>query len=160
MSDTITDCIIGVNLLRRLRETINLEINQLLIPGSSGPISLSPLPSPPTTPPQTPSISPVKRIKLTARSCCMTQIPNHSTILVEPTANSPIQEARSLNQPHEALTWVQIRNTGDSPLTCTPAEPIGTFTLLPPDFEELGDPNDYHETDTDRATHTTPKASE
>ncbi|KAG9402142.1 hypothetical protein AC1031_007846 [Aphanomyces cochlioides] len=138
MSDTITDCIIGVNLLRRLRATINLETNQLLIPGSSGPISLSPLPSPPETPPQTPYISPVKRLKLATRSCCMV--------------------ARSLNQPQEALTWVQIRNAGDSSLTCMPGEPIGTFTLLPPDFEELGHPSDYH--DTDRATHTTPQASE
>ncbi|CAK4187310.1 unnamed protein product, partial [Aphanomyces euteiches] len=50
MSDTITDCINGVNLLRRLRATINLETNQLIIAGTSGPTSLSSLPPPPSAP--------------------------------------------------------------------------------------------------------------
>ncbi|KAH9149621.1 hypothetical protein AeRB84_007377, partial [Aphanomyces euteiches] len=159
MSDTITDGIIGVNFMRRIRATINLETNQLLIPGSSGPISLSPLPSPPETPPRSPSISPVKRIKVAARSCCMIQcslqdtIPRHSTILIEPIASSPVQVARSLNQPQDEVTWVQIRNAGDSPLICSPGELIGTFTILPPDFEELGHPDENHATDTD--THAT-----
>ncbi|KAH9078578.1 hypothetical protein Ae201684P_019659 [Aphanomyces euteiches] len=85
-------------------------------------------------------------------------IPRHSTILIEPIASSPVQVARSLNQPQDAVTWVQIRNAGDSPLICSPGEPIGTFTILPPDFEELGHPDENHATDTD--THATPASEE
>ncbi|KAF0738526.1 hypothetical protein Ae201684P_019574 [Aphanomyces euteiches] len=73
-------------------------------------------------------------------------LPETCTVLIEPIVKSPIQVARSLNQPRLSQTWVQIRNAGDSPFTCLPGDPIGTNTLLPNEFEELSNMPDPHST--------------
>ncbi|KAH9138868.1 hypothetical protein LEN26_005326 [Aphanomyces euteiches] len=151
MADTITDCIIGVDLLRRLRATINLATNHLCIPGTTGPISLSPLPSLPSSSPPPLTISSVQRTKIAPRTCCMLRctfpatLPDDRTVLVEAIPNSLVAVARSLNIVHGSGVWVQVRNTGDTPLVCTPNEPIGRITLLPLDFEEIIPSSDPHE---------------
>ncbi|KAH9131277.1 hypothetical protein LEN26_007781 [Aphanomyces euteiches] len=143
MSETITDCIIGVNLLRRLRATINLETNQLIIAGTSGPISLSPLPPPPPAPLPPSSVSAVSRTRVPARSCRMIlcsllePLPETCTVLIEPIVKSPIQVARSLDQPRLSQTRVQIRNAGDSPFTCLP------------ELSDMPDPHSSKVTDSD-----------
>ncbi|KAH9091449.1 hypothetical protein Ae201684P_010994 [Aphanomyces euteiches] len=155
MPTTVTDCILGVDYLRRVHAVIDLAHNELRIPGVSSPLPLIRHPSngfPSTSNPtgQVASITvtpkkpetswiAIENPTLLKANClhmvCCTlgdPIADGSDILVEnlPGALAP-RIACSLNTVRNGKLWIQVQNPTSNDIHLGPQTKIGFGTTLP-----------------------------
>ncbi|KAH9102717.1 hypothetical protein AeMF1_020755, partial [Aphanomyces euteiches] len=162
MPGTVTDCILGVDYLRRMHAQIDLAQNALLVPSINFPIPLlcdpdqnnpdqdssaggSSLPVASIMPPNPDStrLSVIDTTSILAQSRQMVRC-NFSTpvydgthVLIETLpSNYPVCVARSLNIVSNGTIWVQVQNPTGEVALLTPQTPIGVVTTLPHSYQE------------------------
>ncbi|KAH9133302.1 hypothetical protein AeRB84_020594, partial [Aphanomyces euteiches] len=141
MSTALTDCIVGIDLLRYLGAVINLRDNTLTLEDGDHLLSLDPLPESHTTqnpmgyalvattttvPPRSVSWVPCQ---------AGTDLPRSTTILLEPSKKTLLHVAAALYTTQPTI-YVEVINPSESPIVLDTAAPIGTWTALPQEFDE------------------------
>ncbi|KAH9113061.1 hypothetical protein LEN26_013195, partial [Aphanomyces euteiches] len=120
MSTALTDCIVGIDLLRYLGAVINLRDKTLTLDDGDHLLTLDPLP---------------ESSKTQHHFGQATQLPRSTTILLEPSKHAPVHVAAALYKTQHTI-FVEVINPSESPLVLDSATPIGTWTALPQVFEE------------------------
>ncbi|KAF0737753.1 hypothetical protein Ae201684_006247 [Aphanomyces euteiches] len=140
MSTALTDCIVGIDLLRYLGAVINLRDNTLTLEDGDRLLSLDPLPESHTT--QHPmgyalvATTTVPPRSVTWVPCqAGTDLPRSSTILLEPSKKTLLHVAAALYTTQPTI-YVEVINPSESPIVLHTAAPIGTWTALPQEFDE------------------------
>ncbi|KAH9138039.1 hypothetical protein AeRB84_017518, partial [Aphanomyces euteiches] len=141
MSTAMTDCIVGIDLLRYLGAVINLRDNTLTLEDGDHLLSLDPLPESHTTqhpmgyalvattttvPPRSVSWVPCQ---------AGTDLPRSTTTLLEPSKKTLLHVAAALYTTQPTI-YVEVINPSESPIVLDTAAPIGTWTALPQEFDE------------------------
>ncbi|RHZ38857.1 hypothetical protein DYB26_015545 [Aphanomyces astaci] len=143
MSTSLTDCIVGLDLLRYLGAIINLKDNTLTLSDGQRILSLEPLdgfvptshPVGLTTVAATITVPPrsVRHVPCFAGL----DLPSSTTFLVEPRTNAQAQIAAALyckTSPNTIL--VELANASHEPLTLQANTHLGTWMALPPTYSE------------------------
>ncbi|KAH9154567.1 hypothetical protein AeRB84_003363 [Aphanomyces euteiches] len=143
MSTALTDCIVGIDLLRQIGAIINLNDNTLSIDGCDELISLSPL-SPAqqethTTGPVTVATATQIPPRFFQWITCSagSDLPTSTTILVEPTKSALLHAAAALYRTNPSRTvLLEVANPSDSPIHLPAHAILGTWMALPKDHLE------------------------
>ncbi|KAH9084275.1 hypothetical protein LEN26_020965, partial [Aphanomyces euteiches] len=162
MPGTVTDCILGVDYLKRMHAQIDLAQNTLLVPSINFPIPLlcdpgqdnpdqdssaggSSLPVASIMPPNPDSTrlsvidttSILAQSRQTVRCNFSTPVYDGTHVLIETLPNNyPVCVARSLNIVSNGTIWVQVQNPTGEVALLTPQTPIGVVTSLPHSYQE------------------------
>ncbi|KAF0729301.1 hypothetical protein Ae201684P_010391 [Aphanomyces euteiches] len=164
MSTALTDCIVGIDLLRQMGAIINLNDNTLSIDGCDELISLSPLspaqqethPTGPVTVATTTQIPPRSFQWITCSAG--SDLPTLTTILVEPTKSALLHVAAALYRTNQSRTvLLEVANPSDSPIHRPTHAILGIWMALPNDhLESTTDSNDSRvQVDNDHSSQTT-----
>ncbi|KAF0735495.1 hypothetical protein Ae201684_008062 [Aphanomyces euteiches] len=143
MSTALTDCIVGIDLLRQMGAIINLNDNTLSIDGCDELISLSPLsPAQQETHPTGP-VTVATATQIPPRSfqwiACSagSDLPTSTTILVEPNKSALLHVAAALYRTNPSRTvLLEVANPSDSPIHLPAHAILGTWMALPKDHLE------------------------
>ncbi|KAH9136567.1 hypothetical protein AeRB84_018364, partial [Aphanomyces euteiches] len=143
MSTALTDCIVGIDLLRQMGAIINLNDNTLSIDGCDELISHSPLsPAQQETHPTGP-VTVATSTQIPPRSfqwiACSagSDLPTLTTILVEPTKSALLHVAAALYRTNPSRTvLLEVANPSDSPIHLPAHAILGTWMALPKDHSE------------------------
>ncbi|KAH9103881.1 hypothetical protein AeMF1_019899, partial [Aphanomyces euteiches] len=143
MSTALTDCIVGIDLLRQMGAIINLNDNTLSIDGCDELISLSPLsPAQQETHPTGP-VTVATATQIPPRSfqwiACSagSDLPTLTTILVEPNKSALLHVAAALYRTNPSRTvLLEVANPSDSPIHLPAHAILGTWMALPKDHLE------------------------
>ncbi|RHY87335.1 hypothetical protein DYB35_010100 [Aphanomyces astaci] len=159
MPDTVVDCVLGIDFLRRCKAVIDLETNELRIPHTSYVIKLTPIDEHPKSQatmamatsdsPFLPDLTTLAltsplRIRPRQRRMVMcsfsTPIPCGTHVLSESLPGFQIHMARSLGVASSNMIWVQVQNPSEGTIRIGCGTLVGLVATLPHGYADAGAP--------------------
>ncbi|RHY10350.1 hypothetical protein DYB36_012005, partial [Aphanomyces astaci] len=180
MPDTVVDCVLGIDFLRRCKAVIDLETNELRIPHTSYVIKLTPIDEHPKSQatmamatsdsPFLPDLttlaltSPLRirpRQRRMVKCSFSTPIPCGTHVLSESLPGFQIHMARSLGVASSNMIWVQVQNPSEDTIRIGCGTLVGLVATLPHGYADAGTPKPPEPTpDRDLPTQDPPRSSD